>query len=50
MVKKARRKVVATKKGSIGKKGEELYGKMKGTVHFKGDITKPIRKKWDLFK
>jgi hypothetical protein len=32
----------------IEKKTEELYGKMEGTIHFKGDITKPIREKWSL--
>jgi hypothetical protein len=26
---------------------EELDEKMKGSVHFKGDITKPIGEEWD---
>ncbi len=26
---------------------EELYGTMKGSVHFKGDITQPIGEEWD---
>ncbi len=53
-VRRTRRRVVITKRNvpvaqmvPIEKKDEELYGKMKGTVHFKGDITKPIGEEWD---
>jgi len=53
-VRRTRRRVVITKRNvpvaqmvPIEKKGEELYGKMKGTVHFKGDIIKPIGEEWD---
>jgi prevent-host-death family protein len=48
-VRRTRRKVIITKRTvpiaqmvPIEKKDIELYGKLKGTVHFKGDITKPI--------
>jgi len=53
-VRRTRRRVVITKRNvpvaqmvPIEKKDEELYGKMKGTVHFKGDVTKPIGEEWD---
>ncbi len=53
-VRRTRRRVIITKRDipvaqmvPIEKKEEELYGKMKGTVHFKGDITKPIGEEWD---
>jgi len=53
-VRRTRRRVVITKRNvpiaqmvPIEKKDEELYGKMKGTVHFKEDVTKPIGEEWD---
>ena len=53
-VRRTRQRVVITKRNvpvaqmvPIEKKDEELYGKMKGTVHFKGDVTKPIGEEWD---
>jgi prevent-host-death family protein len=53
-VRRTRRRVVITKRNipvaqmvPIEKKDEELYGKMKGTIHFKGDITKSIGEEWD---
>ncbi len=53
-VRRTRRRVVITKRNvpvaqmvPIERKDEELYGKMKGTIHFKGDITKPIGEEWD---
>ena len=53
-VRRTRRRVVITKRNvpiaqmvPIEETGEELYGKMKGTVHIKDDIVKPIGEEWD---
>ncbi len=53
-VKKTRRKVTITKRNvpvaklvPIDEKEEKGFGKLKGTIHFKGDIIKPINEEWD---
>ncbi|MBS0648888.1 MAG: type II toxin-antitoxin system Phd/YefM family antitoxin [Verrucomicrobia bacterium] len=53
-VKKTKRRVIITKRNvpvaqmvPVDEKSEELYGKMKGTVHYKDDITKPTGEEWD---
>ncbi len=53
-VKKTRRKVIITKHNvpvaqlvPIEEKEQSLFGKLKGTVHFKGDIISPINEEWD---
>jgi prevent-host-death family protein len=53
-VRKTRRKIIITKRGApiaklvpIEEKEELSFGKLKGTVHFKGDIIEPIDEEWD---
>jgi antitoxin (DNA-binding transcriptional repressor) of toxin-antitoxin stability system len=42
-----KRKVPIVKLSPVLKKNTPLFGKMKGTVHFKRDIKKPIEEKWN---
>lgn len=53
-VSRTRRKIVITKRnvpiaqiGPIDEKEEEIFGKLKGTVHYHGDIINPIDEVWD---
>jgi antitoxin (DNA-binding transcriptional repressor) of toxin-antitoxin stability system len=53
-IRRTRQRVIITKRNvpvaqmvPIEKKGEERYETMKGSVHFKGDIIKPIGEEWD---
>jgi len=53
-VRKTRRKIIITKRGipiaklvPIEEKEEKAFGKLKGTIHFKGDIIRPIDEVWD---
>lgn len=53
-VKKTKRKVVITKRNipiaklvPIDDKKEAYYGKLRGSVKFKGDIISPINEDWD---
>ncbi|HSW87120.1 MAG TPA: type II toxin-antitoxin system prevent-host-death family antitoxin [Rhabdochlamydiaceae bacterium] len=53
-VKKTRQKVIITKRNipvaklvSIEEKEEIAFGKLKGTIHFIGDVVGPIDEEWD---
>lgn len=53
-VKKTRRKITITKRNvpvaklvPVDEKEEKGFGKLKGTIHFKGDIISPIDEEWD---
>ncbi len=53
-VKRTHRKVVITKRNvpiaklvPIDKQDERVFGKLKGTVHFKGDIIASIEEVWN---
>ena len=53
-VNKTGKEVVVTKRNipfvmvsPLKKKKEKAFGKLKGTVRFKGDIFAPIEEKWD---
>ena len=53
-VKRTRRKVVITKRNKpvaqlvpVEQESPEIFGKMKGTIHFKEDIIEPIDEVWD---
>ena len=53
-VKKTGRSVIITKRNvpiakltPIKKKKEESFGKLRGTVHTKGNIVNPIEESWD---
>ncbi len=53
-VRRTRRKIIITKRNvpvaklvPIEKKEKPAFGKLKGTVHFKGNILAPIEEKWD---
>lgn len=47
--------IIATKQEPCAKlipveqKKQSLFGKMKGTVRIKGDITQPIEEKWEAY-
>lgn len=53
-VRKTRRRITITKRnvpiaqiGPIDEKEEKSFGKLKGSVHFHGDIIKPINEVWN---
>ena len=53
-VRKTRRKIIITKRNvpvaklvPIDEKQDHVFGILKGTIHFKGDIVKPIDEVWD---
>jgi len=53
-VQRTRRRIIITKRNKpiaqlvpIEKDSEGLFGRMKGTVHIKGDILSPINETWD---
>lgn len=54
-VSRTRRKIIITKRNvpiaEIGPireaESEEAFGKLKGTVHYHGDIVEPIDEEWD---
>lgn len=53
-VKKTRRKIIITKRNipvaklvPMEEKETKIFGKLKGTVHIKGDIIGPIDEVWD---
>lgn len=53
-VRKTRRKITITKRNvpiaqltPIDEKEEKAFGKLKGSVHFHGNIIKPIKEVWD---
>jgi prevent-host-death family protein len=53
-VRKTRRKIIITKRGvpiaklvPIEEKEEKVFGRLKGTIHFKGDIIGPIEEVWN---
>lgn len=48
-IKKAKWKdiIVSAKMVPVDEKSKDFYGKMKGTIHYNEDITKPGGDKWD---
>ena len=53
-VRKTGRKIIITKRNvpvakivPVEKKEREAFGKLKGTIRFKGDIIAPIQEVWD---
>ncbi len=53
-VKRTRRRIIITKRNipvaqmvPIDEKETTLFGKMKGTIHFSGDILEPMGVEWD---
>lgn len=53
-VKRTKRTMIITKRDipiaqilPMKEKGEELYGKMRGTIHIKRDMIKSIGEEWD---
>lgn len=53
-VRKTRRKIVITKRNvpvaklvPIEEKEAKAFGKLKGTVHIKGNLMEPINEEWD---
>jgi len=53
-VRRTRRKIVITKRNvpvaklvPIEEKESRAFGKLKGTVHVKGDIIGPVKEDWD---
>lgn len=53
-VQKTRRKITITKRNvpiaklvPIEEKKEQAFGKLKGSIHFKGNIREPIEEAWD---
>lgn len=53
-VRKSHRQIIITKRNvpvaklvPIQEEDEKIFGKLKGTVHFKGNIIDPIKETWD---